>query len=62
MLWLDSTYPPEREGTPGAARGPCPQDSGVPADVESSMPDAYVLLQKVITNYADTFKQAGCLV
>ncbi|KEZ42896.1 Exoglucanase 1 [Scedosporium apiospermum] len=33
MLWLDSTYPPEKEGQPGAARGSCPQDSGVPAEV-----------------------------
>ncbi len=37
MLWLDSTYPPEKEGQPGAARGDCPQDSGVPADVEESL-------------------------
>ena len=43
MLWLDSTDPPEKEGSPGAARGPCAQDSGVPADVESQQPDAYVL-------------------
>ena len=42
MLWLDSTYPPEKEGQPGAARGDCPQDSGVPADVEAQYPDAYV--------------------
>ncbi len=35
MLWLDSSYPPEKAGTPGGDRGDCPQDSGVPADVES---------------------------
>lgn len=40
MLWLDSTYPPEKAGSPGAARGDCAQDSGVPADVESKIPDA----------------------
>lgn len=43
MLWLDSIYPPEKEGQPGGARGDCPQDSGVPADVEANYPDAYVL-------------------
>jgi cellulose 1,4-beta-cellobiosidase len=36
MLWLDSTYPPEKEGSPGAARGDCPQDSGVPTEVEGT--------------------------
>jgi cellulose 1,4-beta-cellobiosidase len=42
MLWLDSIYPPEKEGQPGAARGDCPQDSGVPSEVESQHPNAYV--------------------
>ncbi|KAK0386021.1 hypothetical protein NLU13_5858 [Sarocladium strictum] len=42
MLWLDSIYPPEKEGTPGAARGDCPQDSGVPSDVEAQHPNAKV--------------------
>ncbi|KAL2204605.1 glycoside hydrolase [Sarocladium strictum] len=42
MLWLDSTYPPEKEGLPGAARGPCSQDSGVPSDVESQYANAKV--------------------
>ncbi|TEA21429.1 Exoglucanase 1 [Colletotrichum sidae] len=37
MLWLDSTYPPEKAGQPGAARGDCPTTSGVPADVESRL-------------------------
>jgi len=35
MLWLDSSYPPEKAGTPGGDRGDCPQDSGVPSDVEA---------------------------
>ncbi|KEZ46039.1 Cellulose 1,4-beta-cellobiosidase (non-reducing end) [Scedosporium apiospermum] len=47
MLWLDSTYPPEREGTPGAARGPCAQDSGVPSDVEANHPDAQVIWSNI---------------
>jgi len=68
MLWLDSSYPPEKAGTPGGDRGDCPQDSGVPADVESSIPNAYVffypclfsfLRAKVLTNGS---KQPGHLV
>lgn len=42
MLWLDSIYPPEKEGQPGAARGPCSQDSGVPDETVANFPDAYV--------------------
>lgn len=42
MLWLDSIYPPEKEGEPGAARGDCPQDSGIPSEVEANYADAYV--------------------
>jgi len=41
MLWLDSSYPPEKAGTPGGDRGPCPQDSGVPKEIESKIPNAY---------------------
>lgn len=37
MLWLDSVYPPEKAGQPGAARGDCPTTSGVPAEVENSL-------------------------
>jgi len=44
MLWLDSSYPPEKAGTPGGDRGDCPQDSGVPSDVEKNIPNAYVSL------------------
>jgi len=42
MLWLDSTYPPEKEGQPGAARGSCSQDSGVPSEVEAQYGSSYV--------------------
>ncbi|KAL2018068.1 hypothetical protein VTK56DRAFT_1300 [Thermocarpiscus australiensis] len=42
MLWLDSIYPPEKAGTPGDARGKCPQTSGVPAEVEAQYPNAKV--------------------
>ncbi|KAK0710824.1 putative cellulose 1, 4-beta-cellobiosidase [Lasiosphaeris hirsuta] len=47
MLWLDSTYPPEKEGTPGAARGPCGQDTGVPADVEAQAPNSKVIYSNI---------------
>lgn len=43
MLWLDSDYPVN--GTlskPGIARGNCPTNSGVPSQVESQYPNAYV--------------------
>ncbi|KAI1304037.1 glycoside hydrolase [Xylaria venustula] len=36
MLWLDSSYPADKAGTPGGDRGSCAQTSGVPSDVESS--------------------------
>merc|ERR1712072_881632 len=39
MLWLDSTYPVDSTDT-GAARGPCPTDSGKPDDVEREHRDA----------------------
>ena len=42
MLWLDSTYPPEKEGQPGAARGSCDQSSGVPSEVEAQYGSSYV--------------------
>jgi cellulose 1,4-beta-cellobiosidase len=48
MLWLDSVYPTDRDPeTPGAARGECDVTSGVPADVESSVPNAQVVFSNV---------------
>ena len=47
MLWLDSTYPPEKEGLPGGARGDCPTDSGVPAEVIEEHPDAQVIWSNI---------------
>jgi len=47
MLWLDSTYPPEKKGQPGGDRGPCPEDSGVPADVEGKAPNSKVIYSNV---------------
>jgi len=43
MLWLDSNYPLDKDPSePGVDRGPCPTDSGVPADMEANYPDATV--------------------
>ncbi|KAH8892404.1 putative cellulose 1, 4-beta-cellobiosidase [Thozetella sp. PMI_491] len=47
MLWLDSSYPPEKAGTPGGDRGDCPQDSGVPADVESKYANSQVVYSNI---------------
>ncbi|KAK3356854.1 putative cellulose 1, 4-beta-cellobiosidase [Lasiosphaeria hispida] len=47
MLWLDSTYPPEKDGQPGAARGPCGQETGVPSDVESQAPNSKVIYSNI---------------
>merc|ERR1712138_170202 len=41
MLWLDSTYP-VGSTDPGAYRGACSADSGVPADVEVNQAKAHV--------------------
>lgn len=46
MLWLDSTYPIDSTEL-GAARGSCPTDSGVPADVESQHPNANVVFSNI---------------
>ena len=43
MLWLDSNYPLDKDPSqPGVNRGPCPEDSGTPEDMESNYPDATV--------------------
>jgi cellulose 1,4-beta-cellobiosidase len=47
MLWLDSIYPPEKKGQPGAARGDCPENSGVPADVESKYANSKVIWSNI---------------
>ncbi|KAI0882938.1 glycoside hydrolase family 7 protein [Annulohypoxylon maeteangense] len=47
MLWLDSSYPPEKAGQPGGDRGDCAQDSGVPSDVEAKIPDAKVVWSNI---------------
>ncbi|KAK6337785.1 hypothetical protein TWF696_001265 [Orbilia brochopaga] len=48
MLWLDSSYPLDKDpSTPGVARGTCDTGSGVPSDVESSVPDSTVTYSKI---------------
>jgi len=46
MLWLDSTYPVDKSG-PGFDRGDCATTSGVPKDVEGSIPDAKVIYSNI---------------
>ncbi|KAK9796926.1 putative Glucanase [Seiridium cardinale] len=47
MLWLDSSYPVDEAGTAGADRGDCATTSGVPSDVESSIPNAQVIWSNI---------------
>lgn len=47
MLWLDSVYPPEKEGQPGAARGECPQDSGDPDEIVVTHANAKVVWSNI---------------
>lgn len=46
MLWLDSTYPIDESG-PGYDRGSCATDSGVPSDIETSVPDSTVVFSNI---------------
>jgi cellulose 1,4-beta-cellobiosidase len=47
MLWLDSSYPPEKAGQPGGDRGPCEQSSGVPSEVESKLASSKVTYSNI---------------
>jgi cellulose 1,4-beta-cellobiosidase len=49
MLWLDSTYPTDKNPDTdlGSARGACDITSGAPADVESKSPDASVIYSNI---------------
>merc|ERR1711881_835000 len=46
MLWLDSTYPVD-SSDPGAHRGSCSTDSGVPKDVESAQAHSHVIFSDI---------------
>ncbi|KIM22435.1 carbohydrate-binding module family 1 protein [Serendipita vermifera MAFF 305830] len=48
LLWLDSNYPTDGDpSTPGVARGTCPTDSGVPAEVEVEVPNSSVTYSNI---------------
>ncbi|KAJ7769834.1 cellobiohydrolase precursor [Mycena metata] len=48
MLWLDSTFPPGADPQkPGARRGLCGTDTGVPADVETNNRGAQVVFSNI---------------
>lgn len=49
MLWLDSTYPTDKNPDTdlGSGRGSCDVTSGAPADVESKSPDATVIYSNI---------------
>ena len=47
MLWLDSTYPVNATGAPGASRGSCDITSGNPPDVIQNNPNAKVSFSKI---------------
>jgi cellulose 1,4-beta-cellobiosidase len=60
MLWLDSTYPPEKAGQPGSERGGCDAASGKPDTVESSQPNAQVTFSNIkFGDIGSTFNSAG---
>jgi cellulose 1,4-beta-cellobiosidase len=46
MLWLDSTYPVDSTSA-GAQRGPCSTSSGVPSELESSVPNSSVSFSNI---------------
>jgi len=49
MLWLDSTFPTDKnpDTDAGTGRGECDVTSGAPADVESQHPDATVIYSNI---------------
>lgn len=47
MLWLDSTFPVDKAGSPGAARGSCSTTSGVPAEIEKASPNSNVAYSNI---------------
>lgn len=48
MLWLDSNYPLDKDpAIPGVNRGPCPEDSGTPEDMETNYPDSNVIFSRI---------------
>ena len=59
MLWLDSTYPTDSTKL-GAARGSCATTSGVPADVESQVPNSSVTYSNIkVGPIGSTYSSGG---
>lgn len=50
MLWLDSTYPTDSTAA-GSARGSCATDSGVPATIESTVPNSSVIFSAIKVSF-----------
>ena len=61
LLWLDSSYPTDGDVTkPGINRGPCATTSGVPAELEASVPNSSVTFSNIkIGPIGSTFKAPG---
>jgi cellulose 1,4-beta-cellobiosidase len=61
LLWLDSDYPTTANpATPGIARGTCSTSSGVPATLEASVPNAYVVYSNIkVGPIGSTFNSGG---
>lgn len=62
MLWLDSVaFPVDSDpATPGIARGTCATTSGVPADIEASVPNSSVKFSNIkFGPIGSTFNSAG---
>ena len=57
MQWLDGTTP-AGSTKPGAARGTCPPNSGIPSEVESQYPNAYVKYSNIkVGEIGSTFSE-----
>ncbi|OLN87954.1 putative exoglucanase type C [Colletotrichum chlorophyti] len=61
MLWLDSTYPEGATG-PGAERGSCPTDSGVPSVIEATVPNSNVKFSNIKFGTINSTFNSGAVV
>jgi len=61
MLWLDSTYPVEKAGQPGVARGPCPGGAAsTPEHLRKTTPDSEVKFSQIkVGTLGSTFASGG---
>ncbi|KIM21094.1 carbohydrate-binding module family 1 protein [Serendipita vermifera MAFF 305830] len=63
LLWLDSNMPAEGDASvPGVARGTCPTDSGVPAELEAASPNSSVTFSNIkFGPIGSTYASSGTL-